>query len=348
MRLRFWIALALATAAPVAGALAAEAPYLDDRSDAAALVRSYYNAVSRREYARAWDYFGDTKPSKSFDAFAAGFEKTERVDVVTGAVATEGAAGSAIYHVPVAIRAVDADGGENVFAGCFVARLANPSIQDPPFRPLHLEKGSLKPADGDPADVVPARCAGAPEPEPYDAVLERASAAFRAAYGDTCQTLLPDAEPEASKPEAYELAFRYSSDDDGSEERKARVLRFECGAAAYNTSEVYYLADDFGEVSQIHFAQPDLDIRYTDENNTNVESMRVIGWTANDQAVNSFYDPATRSISTSSKWRGVGDASSSGYYIFRDGRFVLVRYEVDASYDEEINPETVIDFDSAP
>lgn len=347
---RHSMALALASAvslAPVAPA-SAEAPYLDDRSDAAALVRSFYSAVNRREYARAWDYFGEAKPSKSFEAFAAGYERTERVEVLTGAVAAEGAAGSTFYFVPVAISAVGADGEAKIFAGCYRARLANPQIQGVPFRPLHLEKGSLKPADGDLADVLPARCADGPEPEPRDAVLERVAAGFRAAYAQTCQTLAPDAEPDAAKPDIHDISFRYTSDGNSGEERSARLFRFACGWGAYNSNEVYYLADDYGEVSQLQFAEPDLDIRYADADDTKVEAIRIVGYTANGQAVNSDYDPATRSITTFSKWRGVGDASSSGLYLFRDGRFVLVKYEVDASYDEEINPETVLDYDTAP
>jgi hypothetical protein len=49
-----------------------------------------------------------------------------------------------------------------------------------------------------------------------------------------------------------------------------------------------------------------------------------------------------------SKWRGVGDASANGTWAFKNGRFVLVKYDVDASYDGEINPQTVIDYDSPP
>ena len=64
--------------------------------------------------------------------------------------------------------------------------------------------------------------------------------------------------------------------------------------------------------------------------------------------MNSEYDEATRSITSYAKWRGLGDASSSGTWMFRDGTFTLVKYEVDASYDEEINPETVLDFDTGP
>ena len=59
-------------------------PYVDDRSDAAAIVKSFYNAISRQEYARAWDYFGDQKPATSFDKFVEGYADTERVDVATG------------------------------------------------------------------------------------------------------------------------------------------------------------------------------------------------------------------------------------------------------------------------
>ncbi|TIV72916.1 MAG: DUF1176 domain-containing protein, partial [Mesorhizobium sp.] len=50
----------------------------------------------------------------------------------------------------------------------------------------------------------------------------------------------------------------------------------------------------------------------------------------------------------SDKWRGVGDASSSGTYLFRNGDFSLVQYDVDASYDGEINPQTIIDYNTAP
>ena len=44
-------------------AFAQEEPYLDDRSNPESLVRSLYNAIGRKEYARAWDYFGEQKPS---------------------------------------------------------------------------------------------------------------------------------------------------------------------------------------------------------------------------------------------------------------------------------------------
>ncbi|MGD9480240.1 hypothetical protein [Shinella sp. G-2] len=143
---------------------AAEPDYYDNRSDAAALVTSLYNAIDRKEYARAWDYFGERKPAADFQAFAQGYATTEAVDVVTGAVSEEGAAGSVYYQVPVAIRAHHADGTEAVFAGCYVVRQVNPAIQEPPFRPLQIESGSLDRRTGRLDAALPEQCGEMPPP----------------------------------------------------------------------------------------------------------------------------------------------------------------------------------------
>ena len=76
---------------------AQSAPYLDDRSNADALVRSLYNAIDRKEYARAWDYFVEKKPARDFAAFVSGYQNTQTVGVKTGSVSEEGAAGSVFY-----------------------------------------------------------------------------------------------------------------------------------------------------------------------------------------------------------------------------------------------------------
>ena len=110
--------------------LAADDNYIDDRSNAAALVRSLYNAVSRKEYGRAWDYFGDQKPAKTFDKFVEGYADTERVDVATGGD-QRGRCGR--QHVLSGRRSPSRrptrTATRSVFAGCYTARLANPQIQ---------------------------------------------------------------------------------------------------------------------------------------------------------------------------------------------------------------------------
>src|ERR1700710_2937194 len=109
MRRALFAATAFLSLAPIGQtALAAddtpEAPYVDDRSSAEAVARSLYGAISRHDFARAWGYFGDTKPAKDFDSFVKGYDGTDKVEVATGAVSDEGAAGSIFYNVPVAIR----------------------------------------------------------------------------------------------------------------------------------------------------------------------------------------------------------------------------------------------------
>ncbi len=348
MRLMHLTLPAALFAGSCAQAFAEETRYIDDRSSAASLIQSFYNAVSRKEYARAWDYYGDQKPAADLDAFAKGYETTEQVNVITGNVAFEGAAGSTFYYLPVAIVAFDKDGNQKVFAGCYTARLANPAIQGSPFQPLHIEKGSLKPSDAAYEDAVPANCPDAPAPEQTDAVLQQAKALFQTANAD-CDRHLPGGDPAAAEPEQYKIPFRYASDGDDQPEREARLFRFYCGAGAYNEMHVYYQYDADDGLREIQFATPELDIRYVnDDTDDKVDSVTIIGYTADEKLVNSFYDEASLSITSHSKWRGVGDASDSGTWIFRDGRFTLVKFDVDASYDGEINPETVLDFNTAP
>jgi hypothetical protein len=114
----------------------AEELYLDDRSDPAALVKSLYNAVNRKEYARAWSYFS-TKPAADLDAYAQGYADTESVRVAVGVPSEEGAAGSVYYYLPVAIEARSAGSDSQIYAGCYELRLANPQIQAEDFMPLH-------------------------------------------------------------------------------------------------------------------------------------------------------------------------------------------------------------------
>ncbi|AZO68732.1 DUF1176 domain-containing protein [Mesorhizobium mediterraneum] len=328
--------------------LAAAAPYVDDRSDAEAVIRSLYSAINRQEFARAWDYFGDTKPAKDFGAFVKGYDGTESVDVKTGGVSEDGAAGSIYYNVPVAIRATAKDGSENVFAGCYTLRQVNASIQEPPFRPIFIDKGALKPSKADFENAMPESCGDGPPPPKKDAALEQAKKAFAATYGEQCDKEMPGGEP-LGEPDAYSLRYKDAGAEADEPERETRLFRFFCSMAAYNESAVYYIADDVSGVRQLQFASPELDIHY--ENNDSegkVEAINVIGFETDDQLVNSEYDDGTKTISSLNKWRGVGDASSAGTYLFRNGNFSLVQYDVDASYDGEINPQTVVDYNTAP
>ncbi len=133
--------------------------YVDDRSSPEAVISSFYNAISRQEYARAWSYYQDGEGVPAFDDFVKGYSDTKSVSVSFGEVAGEGAAGSMYYTVPVSLDAVDTSGKHSYFAGCYTLRLANPGIQaEPPFEPMHITEGHLKKATGAGASFAPADC----------------------------------------------------------------------------------------------------------------------------------------------------------------------------------------------
>lgn len=330
-------------------AFAAETPYLDDRSNPEAVIQSFYNAINRQEYARAWGYFGEVKPAKDFDAFAKGYQDTQSVEVKTGGVGEEGAAGSIYFNVPVAIRATGKDGSEKIFSGCYALRQVNGAIQSPPFNPIHIEKGGLKPSTETTLDdALPESCGDGPQPVKKDSQLEQAKKAFAAAYGEVCNPDGPGGEARGD-PDQYTIRYKDADASETDPERAVRLFRFFCFMAAYNESAVYYLSNDVDGVRQLQFAEPELDIRYENgDSEGKVEAVNVTGFKTEDELLNSDYDEKTRTIMSYAKWRGVGDASSSASYLFRNGDFSLVQYDVDASYDGEINPQTVVDYNTPP
>jgi hypothetical protein len=138
---------------------AQEAAYIDDRSTPVAVIQSFYNAIDRKEYARAYSYYEEGQGVAPFDQFEAGYADTETVSIAFGEVASEGAAGSTFYTVPVSLDAVSNSGKHSYFAGCYTLRLANPAIQAaPPFRPMHIVEGHLKAAKGVGQKYVPTDC----------------------------------------------------------------------------------------------------------------------------------------------------------------------------------------------
>ena len=322
-------AAALCVAAPQA--LAAPR-YIDDRSSPEQLIESLYNAINRREYARAWDYFS-APPAANFAAFAKGYEQTEDVQLTIGGVTADGAAGSIFYTVPVAIRARDTQGKWSVFAGCYSLRQVNATIQEPPFRPLRIEKASLKATTTDnPDEALPTSCDGTPVPSAEETLKAKVIAVFDREQAVACAWAQRD-EQGMVAPESYPISYSYSYEAADTPPHVATLFKFPCDQGAYNTSEIYYLAEADAGIRVLSFAAPDFDIAYHDEDSEKLKALSVRGIAAQATLVNSGYDPATKSISSYSKWRGLGDASSTGTWKFVEGRFVLTDYQVDPTYD---------------
>ncbi len=189
------------------------------------------------------------------------------------------------------------------------------------------------------ASAIPAKAAQ---------LTDKVEGRFRAIFEDRCATAGSDSHIEAQPPEIHEIRFKNAYQSDGSEQI-VTLFAMLCDRGAYNETHVFMLANEHGEILPLQFAEPALKISYeNDDFEAAVQSVEVHGMSASDMLVNAFYDPKSRSITSHSKWRGLGDASSIGLWQFKEGRFLLARYEVDPSYDGEITMQTVVDYTSLP
>lgn len=145
-----------------------------------------------------------------------------------------------------------------------------------------------------------------------------------------------------SEVKSWELSWRnqYSDTDD-----TATLYRFFCGSGAYNVNHVYYLVDAFNGALPVAFAVPEFDVVHeNDDFEAAVLDIPLTGYGTQFLLTNSQFDPATQTITSHALWRGIGDASASGTWVFDEGRFRLVTYDVDPSYDGAVNPERLVDF----
>jgi hypothetical protein len=136
--------------------------YVDDRSAGEELMRSYYNSINRKEYARAYYYWEPgTSGLAAFDAFAAGYANTNSVSLLTKPGMIGSGAGQTYYSVPALITASNADGSTTTFAGCYTLHLGSPNIQaTPPFQPLAIQSARVSQAasGANPNDLLNAAC----------------------------------------------------------------------------------------------------------------------------------------------------------------------------------------------
>ncbi len=128
-------------------------PFYEDRAGPTTLLASYYNAINRREYTRAWDYW-ETPPNPSYEDFVAGFAETAAVQLaVRPPTWFEGAAGSMYARVPALVDTTHRDGSQRIFVGCFVAR--RPNVGGPGVEQVWtLFDATLDPALGDSTDAL--------------------------------------------------------------------------------------------------------------------------------------------------------------------------------------------------
>lgn len=114
-----------------------EVPFYEDRTQPVAVLLSYYNAINRKEYERAYSYFqGSPNPdpalAASYAQWARGYESTTDVTVSTGKVTQDARAGNIYASFPVFLSAKQSNSTILIFAGCYTMHRVNTGIPDNP------------------------------------------------------------------------------------------------------------------------------------------------------------------------------------------------------------------------
>ncbi len=120
------------------------------------------------------------------------------------------------------------------------------------------------------------------------------------------------------------------------------LFEINCYLAAYNVVVAYVFAPSEGGAEAmlpVSFAVPEFTLDYADDDTDQTKLAAppaVTGFAAETLLVNPTFDPETNTITSFAKWRGLGDAYSSGEWMLENGRFVLKHYVIDPIYEANV------------
>lgn len=129
--------------------------YIDDRSTPSQVIVSFYNAVNRKEYLRAYSYYGDPEGSLgSYASFSSGYQDTASVDLVFGQISGDAGMSQIYYTVPVILKVTTTANTHVNYSACYVVHETNPSVYGaPPISPMNIHSGSAVPSQYDASDA---------------------------------------------------------------------------------------------------------------------------------------------------------------------------------------------------
>jgi hypothetical protein len=133
-------------------ATAGQEPFYEDRTDPVAALLSFYNAIDRKEYDRAYSYFqGAPSPNPSlvapYDQWVKGYADTASVTVAAGKPVQDIGAGNIYAAFPVVLTSSHMDGTTQLFSGCYIMHRANAGISPNPNDELwSINAATLSPA----------------------------------------------------------------------------------------------------------------------------------------------------------------------------------------------------------
>jgi len=128
------LVLSLFVVLPVSAQTATPVPIsIADQSDPAALIGSYYNAITLHDYTRAYSYWESAPGNQTEAQFANGFADTASVQALVQLPIFEDAGAGNVYaSAPTFLIANRTDGTQVYYAGCFTTHKTNVPVGDAP------------------------------------------------------------------------------------------------------------------------------------------------------------------------------------------------------------------------
>lgn len=168
-----------------------------------------------------------------------------------------------------------------------------------------------------------------------------ASEMFAATYGEACMMGPDDHLSDRREMERHDFGYT----PEFGTPQTVTVYRFFCYQGAYNIQHAFLIHKDFYGMQPLTFAAPRFETIFEDDDEEKaLLDVMVTGMTTYAILTNSEIDPETGDIVNHSYWRGLGDASSSGRWVLEGDEYHLVSFDVDPTYDGEINPVRLLDY----
>ncbi|MBI5667677.1 MAG: hypothetical protein HZC41_06680 [Chloroflexi bacterium] len=140
------------------------------QADPVSLIGSYYNAIDRGDYTRAYHYWERPPQNMTEAQFVAGFADTVNAEVIVRLPVLIGAAaGNSYADVPTLVIAEHGDGTVHYYAGCFTAHKTNVPVGSAtePDPNWYIQDGTLSEQTAPDFAALERACANtAPLPNP--------------------------------------------------------------------------------------------------------------------------------------------------------------------------------------
>lgn len=133
--------------------------------------------------------------------------------------------------------------------------------------------------------------------------------------------------------EKFSNKFRYSYETPKDREHEAQFFIVSCLVGAYNSASVLLYNNPYHGLDVVPLSSPFV----------NEKSSKIIGWIAENVVGRLSYDPKTKTLSSFSKGRGLGDISQLATYAILENNVLLRKYEIDSTPDGKMNQKIIFE-----